>query len=182
MGKILQTILVLTEKNVRLHEKDQIIVPYHRTVWINYKRFNMGAWWICRGILFGGHHHHYGGHHHSGGHHFKGHDPSGRHHHHSDYGLRGSLGIDGGKFWPYYRRDSSPYNGVYGLGYGGGYPLIIYIKQEDSEKADTEPQTNDWSNWNAWHWCSKPEGYYPYVKKCLNDWIPNAPQPTASKD
>lgn len=131
---------------------------------------------------FGSHHHHYGGHHLYEGRHFKGHYPGGRHRHHSDYSLRESLDIDGGRYWPYYRRDSSPYNGVYGLGYGGGYPLVIYIQQEDSEKADTEPQTNDWSNWNAWHWCSKPEGYYPYVKKCLNDWIPNAPQPTASKD
>lgn len=145
-----------------------------------------GSIWARGGYVeeyyFGGHHHHYGGYHHYGGHHIKGHYPGGRHHHYNDYGLRESLGIDGGRYRPYYRRDSSPYNGVYGLGYGGGYPLVIYIQQEDSEKADTEPQTNDWSNWNAWHWCSKPEGYYPYVKKCLNDWIPSPPQPTASKD
>jgi len=62
----------------------------------------------------------------------------------------------------------------YGLGYGGGYPPVTYIQQEDGAQAATESQTN------YWHYCSNPEGYYPYVKKCPDGWLPVAPQPTAS--
>lgn len=80
---------------------------------------------------------------------------------------------------PNYGSYSSPYSGVYGLGYGSGFPLVIYVRQESGENETTELQTNDWSDWNEWHWCSNPEGYYPYVTKCLNDWIPVAPKPNA---
>jgi len=114
-------------------------------------------------------HNHYGGHlfgryHFGGGYHHYG-------HHYNDYGIRWALGLG---YSGYY----SPYYGGYGPGYGGSYPPVIHIQREDVAQADTEPQVNDWHDWNEWHWCSNPEGYYPYVKKCLNDWIPVAPKPS----
>ncbi len=78
---------------------------------------------------------------------------------------------------PNYGSYSSPYVGVYGLGYGN-YPLVMYVQHENSNNKTTELQTNDWSEWSEWHWCSNPEGYYPYVTKCLKDWIPVAPKPS----
>lgn len=98
------------------------------------------------------------------------------------FGGYGSYGLDYRGYGLGYGGSYSPYYGIYGLGYGGGLPLVIYIQQENSEKAATESQTNDWHDWNEWHWCGNPEGYYPYVKNCLNDWIPVAPQPTATNE
>ncbi len=123
----------------------------------------------------GGHHHYgehlFGGYHFGGGHHHFG---GGYHHyghHYNDYGIRWALGLG---YSGYY----SPYYGGYSLGYGGSYPPVIHIQREDVAQADTEPQVNDWHDWHEWHWCSNPEGYYPYVKKCLKDWIPVAPKPS----
>jgi hypothetical protein len=28
-----------------------------------------------------------------------------------------------------------------------------------------------------WYYCANPKGYYPYVKECLEQWQPVAPQP-----
>ncbi len=122
----------------------------------------------------GGHHfggHIFGGYHFGGGHHHFGEEYHHYGHHYNDYGIRWALGLG---YSGYY----SPYYGGYGPGYGGNYPPVIHIQREDVAQADTEPQVNDWHDWNEWHWCSNPEGYYPYVKKCLNDWIPVAPKPS----
>jgi len=111
---------------------------------------------------------------HCGGHHFGG------------FGLGLGYGLGYGGYWPYYGGYGYggywpyyggywPYDGGYGYGgYGGGYPPVTYIQQEDGAQAATESQTN------YWHYCSNPEGYYPYVKKCPDGWLPVAPQPTAS--
>ena len=66
----------------------------------------------------------------------------------------------------------SPYYGGYGYG-GEGYPPVVYIQKEDGAQAATESQSN------YWHYCRNPEGYYPYVKKCPDGWLPVAPRPTA---
>jgi len=49
----------------------------------------------------------------------------------------------------------------------------VYIQKEDGAQAATESQSN------YWHYCRNPEGYYPYVKKCPDGWLPVAPRPTA---
>jgi hypothetical protein len=139
-----------------------------------------------RGHHFGGKLYFGGGHHHYGGSHFGGYQHYGRQHyfgglHYGDHSFRRALGSGYDRYSPYDGRYYSPYYGVYGLGYGGGYPPLVHIQQENSAVA-TESQVNDWHDWNEWHWCGNPEGYYPYVKKCLNDWIPVAPQPMATKE
>jgi hypothetical protein len=64
--------------------------------------------------------------------------------------------------------------GGYGYGGYGGYgddnSPVVYIQREGA----TQPQAN------YWHYCRNPEGYYPYVKKCPDGWLPVAPQPTAA--
>ena len=30
---------------------------------------------------------------------------------------------------------------------------------------------------NYWYFCKKPEGYYPYVKKCPEGWLKVIPSP-----
>src|SRR5262249_54447897 len=27
-----------------------------------------------------------------------------------------------------------------------------------------------------WYWCSRPQGYYPYIQQCLSGWQPVSPQ------
>ena len=47
----------------------------------------------------------------------------------------------------------------------------VYIQQE--QPRPVQAQTN------YWHYCQKPEGYYPYVKSCPGGWLQVAPQPAA---
>jgi hypothetical protein len=141
---------------------------------------------ICAWGGYGGGHYFGDRHHHYGENHFGGYQYYGRQHHfggyhYGEYSLRRALGLGSDRYSPYDGRYYSPYYGVYGLGYCGGYPPLVHTQQDNNSVA-TETQVNDWHDWHEWHWCGNPEGYYPYVKKCLNDWIPVAPQPTATKE
>jgi len=89
----------------------------------------------------------------------------------SGYGYRGY----GGYGWGYPR---------YRFGYGRYYPPHyayppvvaapsappIYIQQQKTNQSVTESQAN------YWYYCRKPEGYYPHVKKCSDDWMQVVPQ------
>ncbi len=85
---------------------------------------------------------------------------------------------------PYY----APSYGYPPVGYGAnyygyppnyGYPPVvaapsappIYIQQE---VVQVQPQAQ---GDNYWHYCRKPDGYYPYVKNCPGGWIQVAPEP-----
>jgi len=89
------------------------------------------------------------------------------------YGLGWGLGLGYGYggYWPYYGGYYSPFYSGYG-GYGGSYPPVVYIQRDGDAQAATESQSN------YWHYCRNPKGYYPYVKKCPDGWLPVAPQPT----
>ena len=62
--------------------------------------------------------------------------------------------------------------------YYGGYGEDPVPPQEFTPSAKTERLQPSY-----WHFCQDPEGYYPYVKKCLGGWMtvvpskPNAPPP-----
>jgi hypothetical protein len=48
-----------------------------------------------------------------------------------------------------------------------------YVEQEPEQAPpQTQPQQS-----NYWYYCSKPDGYYPYVKQCPGGWQRVAPQP-----
>ena len=141
---------------------------------------------ICAWGGYGGGHYSGDRHHHYGENHFGGYQYYGRQHHfggyhYGEYSLRRALGLGSDRYSPYDGRYYSPYYGVYGLGYDGGCPPLVHTQQDNSSIA-TATQVNDWHDWHEWHWCGNPEGYHPYVKKCLNDWIPVAPQPPATKE
>ena len=129
------------------------------------------------GHFGGGHHGGWG--HYGGGHHFGngwrygggyGYGPS-------IYGLGIGLGLGYG-FGGYY--GGYPYYG--GFGYGGyGYPSTVvnvpaippvYIQQ-------SQPVVQQYPA-GFWYYCNNPEGYYPYVKQCLNTWQQVAPAPSAN--
>jgi hypothetical protein len=86
-------------------------------------------------------------------------------------GPRVGIVIGGPGYWGYPDAyDYPPY----------AYPPVVvapsapptYIEQgEPAEQAPAAQQSNDW------YYCSKPEGYYPYVKQCPGGWQRVAPQP-----
>jgi hypothetical protein len=89
------------------------------------------------------------------------------------YGL--GLGLGLGYGLGYY--GGYPYYGGYGYG-GYGYPSTVvtvpatppvYIQQ-------TPPVAQQYQS-GYWYYCSNPEGYYPYIKQCLNGWQQVAPTP-----
>ncbi len=77
----------------------------------------------------------------------------------------------GAPFWPYYG---------YPFGYPYPYPyfppavvappVMNYIQQS--------PPAGQQNPSAYWHYCTDPEGYYPYIKECPNGWqvIPPTPQ------
>lgn len=108
------------------------------------------------------------------------------------YGGYGGLG---GGYGFYSSRFYGPgfYDGFYGYGGYGGYgyhrynhgayypPAVVipstppvYIEKEPEQPVQST-QTNQESN--HWHYCRKPEGYYPYVRKCEGGWLKVAPHP-----
>lgn len=124
------------------------------------------AAWARGGGGHGGGGHFGGGHNggHFGGYHGGGGFGSGFY----GFGLGYGVGSYYGGFTPYGR-----YGGFY------GYPPTVitvpttppvYIQQPS-------PVTQQYQS-GYWYYCSNPEGYYPYIKECLNTWQQVAPRPS----
>lgn len=103
---------------------------------------------------------------------------------HFHHGPRVGVGVYIGPGW-YYPYPHYVYPPVYYT-----YPPVVvtpasppvYIEQGQpqllpqppvAENAPAQPQSN------YWYYCSKPEGYYPYVKQCPGGWQQVAPRPPA---
>ena len=67
--------------------------------------------------------------------------------------------------WPYY---SYPY--YYSPAVMAPPVPLVYIEQGTAPKVQALESKN-------WGYCSKPEGYYPYVKECPAGWQSIEPQP-----
>ena len=125
----------------------------------------------------------------------------GHHHHGGGFGWGLGLGLWGGYGLGYYGRVPyySPYYGYppaygyapygYAPGYGAspygyGYPPVvtvpsappIYMPQQP-KIMQTQPVEPPAQATNYWHYCRKPEGYYPYIRNCPDGWLRVAPQP-----
>lgn len=67
-------------------------------------------------------------------------------------------------FWPWYYSPPPYYGPVYGPVYSPYYsetiitPAPVYIERAPAPSS------------NVWHYCSNPDGYYPYVKECPGGW------------
>jgi len=84
-------------------------------------------------------------------------------------GWRGGVWIGPGWGWdpwlwgpPYYY---SPYYGGYNPYYEA--PPVV-IQQQPQQYVQPVPQQEEQS---YWYFCSDPQGYYPYVKKCPTGWM-----------
>lgn len=62
------------------------------------------------------------------------------------------------------------------------YPPVVaapaappaYIEQG---QPSAQPSVSAQAPSNYWYYCSKPDGYYPYIKQCPGGWQRVAPQP-----
>ncbi len=94
----------------------------------------------------------------------------------------------GGRFYGlgYFNGGFGGYGGGYGYSrynYGAYYPPAVVIPSTPPVYVEKEPEQTVQSiqasreNSNYWHYCRKPEGYYPYVRKCEGGWLKVAPHP-----
>jgi hypothetical protein len=54
-------------------------------------------------------------------------------------------------------------------------PPVTYIEQAPQPAATQENPSG------YWYYCTNPEGYYPYVRECLNAWQQVEPTPPSSR-
>jgi hypothetical protein len=82
--------------------------------------------------------------------------------------------------WPYYGLGSWPYRGggLYGWPYYAAPPAVVVERTPPVyvERGSAAADDDGGEGW--WHYCRKPEGYYPYVKKCPGGWETVAPNPS----
>ena len=94
----------------------------------------------------------------------------------------GSVGvvIGGPLVWPFYGVGAWPY------WRGGPYvavPSAVVVETSPPVYVERGSVATDAAGGGAggegwWHYCSKPEGYYPNVKKCPGGWEKVAPSPS----
>lgn len=126
---------------------------------------------------------HGGGGHGGGGHGGGGHQGGGGHFgggHHGGWGHGRSFYSLGFGFGPGYYGGYYPYYGGYG-GYGGyyGYPSVVAVPASPPVYIQQSPPVSHQYQPGYWYYCSNPEGYYPYIKECLNSWQQVEPRPSA---
>jgi hypothetical protein len=56
------------------------------------------------------------------------------------------------------------------------YPEVIY-PYPTYVGTDYYYDDNDYDSDYSWYWCDDPEGYYPYVQECYDEWQPVSPRP-----
>lgn len=120
---------------------------------------------------------HFGGGRHFGGGHFGGGHFGG---HHGGWGFGPSfygfgLGYGLGSYYGGYY----PYYGGYGDYYG--YPSVVTVPSTPPVYIQQSPPVVQQYQSGYWYYCSNPEGYYPYIKECLNGWQQVEPRPSVPR-
>ena len=108
---------------------------------------------------------------------------------HSSFDSFGGMGFYSG-YVPFGYAGFGPYGRFESYYPLGGFPAVMadpafpvtmtsappskpaYIQQQNVSQPAPEPKTN------YWHYCRKPEGYYPYVRKCPDGWVKIPSQPS----
>ncbi|SDW26819.1 hypothetical protein [Nitrosomonas communis] len=108
---------------------------------------------------------------------------------HSSYASFGGIGFYSG-YVPAGYAGLGPYGRFESYYPLGGFPAVVadaafpiamtstpaskptYIQQQNVSQPAAAIKTN------YWHYCRKPEGYYPYVRKCPDGWVKIPPQPS----
>lgn len=57
------------------------------------------------------------------------------------------------------------------------YPPVYIEKESSEEETEENSEQSGPEQEYYWYHCSKPEGYYPYVKECPNGWEKVTPHP-----
>jgi hypothetical protein len=109
---------------------------------------------------------HYGGGHYGGG---WGHGHGG-HYGHSSFGF-----YFGAPFYSY-PYNSYPYQNPYYYP-----PAVVTVPATPPVYIQQSPPVAQQYPSGYWYYCDNPEGYYPYIKECLNGWQQVAPIPPASR-
>lgn len=97
---------------------------------------------------------------------------------HGGFVLRGGVWIGppwwGGPWWPPYY----PYYPYYPYPYppSAEEETPVYVEPPAREQ-EQEQEEEDY----YWYYCTNPQGYYPYVKKCPNGWLKVVPSGPSSQ-
>ena len=74
-------------------------------------------------------------------------------------------------------------------GYGWGYPYYPYYYPYDSyyeapatayQQQPAYQESTRQEEQSYWYFCTKPQGYYPYVKRCPSGWLKVVPSSAPS--
>jgi len=86
------------------------------------------------------------------------------------------FGFYGLGYGPGYYGGYGPYYGGYG-GYYGYPPTVVTVPTSPPVYIQQAPPVAQQYHPGFWYYCSNPQGYYPYVKACLNRWQQVPPTP-----
>jgi hypothetical protein len=90
------------------------------------------------------------------------------HHGHIEFGL--NFGIPYSYPYPYYPYYAYPYSYPY-------YPPVVSVPATPPVYIEQGQQSASPGDY-YWYRCDKPEGYYPYIKRCPGGWQEVVPEPT----
>ncbi len=99
-------------------------------------------------------------------------DWRGGHRGHGGVSFRGSVWVGPGWWGPWGYPYSYPYYAPY-YPYYAEPPVVIERQAPVYVQPNRQHEESDY-----WYFCAKPQGYYPYVKKCPDGWlkvVPSAP-------
>ena len=94
---------------------------------------------------------------------------------HGGFSFRGSIWVGPGWWGPWGYPYSYPYYPYY------AEPSVVIEKQAPVYVQPNRQQEES----DYWYFCTKPQGYYPYIKRCPGGWlkvVPSAPSDRDSND
>ncbi len=94
---------------------------------------------------------------------------------HGGFSFRGSIWVGPGWWGPWGYPYSYPYYPYYAES-----PVVIEKQASVYVQPNRQQEESDY-----WYFCTKPQGYYPYIKRCPGGWlkvVPSAPSDRDSND
>jgi hypothetical protein len=94
---------------------------------------------------------------------------------HGGFSFRGSIWVGPGWWGPWGYPYSYPYYPYYAES-----PVVIEKQAPVYVQPNRQQEESDY-----WYFCTKPQGYYPYIKRCPVGWlkvVPSAPSDRDSND
>jgi hypothetical protein len=98
---------------------------------------------------------------------------------HGRVSVRGSIWVGPGWWGPWGYPYSYPYYPYY-YPYYAEPPVVIERQTPVYVQPNQQQEESDY-----WYYCTKPQGYYPYIKKCPGGWlkvVPSVPSDRGTKN